>query len=829
MTRKIILLQIGIALSTFFTFAQLNITYFDEYWTKTTPEQAAYYRTKPVPVDSGFVITDYYIGGQLQMRGVSLSDTTDSFVGNVTWYYPNGKIKQVAEYKNGYNDGLIVCFDSLGSLTSKGIYVEGNPYSGSFETDYEQYRSIALFTDGVATQYSFSDNYNNNKAHVECFLTDNQTFKSISYYNQYGDLVGNATEIGESFNVINGDEVTYNYNPMVINSVSKIKNGVKSGPVKYYYSDGSLKYIEYIEDYDPSTEVETIIAQVFYNRINQTKDSLIYSEGLPFEGLLYTFQYDGAKSSDYDQVIAIDSYKNGTLNGISQYFDPSGYLKSSVTYVDGDIVGDKITFDANGNIKYKLTYKDGVEWNGTVEENSIITEYVDGSVTLTKELYTNQQVKKVTKNLKDGSTEATYYSISGEILGVLKTDAFYNMSGQEITFDVDSLYSINYYQNGNIIREIRYVKGDLLYDKSNNGTSLFTDPVSKQKYSCIYRDGSPFEGTALTYDYYYDVLSAKETFHNGMLNGESIEYQYDYESSVNNISKISTHQNDVLNGVQVEYYMGKPIMTKNFVDGIQQGESFFYDKDQQLLSKVNYVDGVAQNGKVYEFDNYHDIASSWNYENGALNGESVMYNYNNPVKILLYKNGDVVNQTTYCSFLTDTTLILTYSDGIPFNGKTAEDNTIQEYTNGTLVSTTIYNTENEPFIVSQQTFIDDQQKNTNYYSNGNVKDTYTIIDYYTQGESTAYNVDGDKLAQGMYVDSSPVSGSFAFFNVYDDSSYLILTLKNRCYEVVQYIDGKIYAKLSYVVKGKSDEPLLTIDTFLSSLSSQYPDYTIYKY
>jgi antitoxin component YwqK of YwqJK toxin-antitoxin module len=105
-------------------FAQGPI-YFDADWNETDLENAEYYR-HVTPLDTHFLIEDYYMSGQLQAKGVS-STASDPLVyqGEMTWYHGNGNISEQGTFENGIPNGVMSTYYADGTLRSRGTYVNG--------------------------------------------------------------------------------------------------------------------------------------------------------------------------------------------------------------------------------------------------------------------------------------------------------------------------------------------------------------------------------------------------------------------------------------------------------------------------------------------------------------------------------------------------------------------------------------------------------------------------------------------------------------------------------------------------------------------------------
>jgi antitoxin component YwqK of YwqJK toxin-antitoxin module len=333
----------------------------------------------------------------------------------------------------------------------------------------------------------------------------------------------------------------------------------------------------------------------------------------------------------------------------------------------------------------------------------------------------------------------------------------------------------------------------------------------------------------LEYEYDGTQVTAIRTYIDGQINGQSIDYSYNYDTETNDISLISNYKNGMLNGIQQVYKNGALICTRNYVDDALNGESIFYDENQAVLSKVNYMDGIPQNGKVYEYDEDNNIASALNYKNGNLNGESIYYEYGTLTRKEQYDNGIKTQATSYCSFLADTVLTLTYQNDEPYNGRSIEYNVLSEYKNGNLIQKTTYSDENDGAITMKEVFVDDKSTQFSYYADGTVKQKQTFVSETLNGEAVAYKPTGATLAQGTFAEGTPVSGSFACFNRYDETAYILVTIKGKSISATLYEDGK--AKSNYSSSATDEEVSETdvFSNFWTMLSTQFSDYDFNQY
>ena len=107
------------------SFAQNDTIWYDANWNKAQKKQASYFRPQPVEKNNGYWWVDYYISGAKQMEALSLNKDQEQFEGQVTWYYENGNIMQIVNYKNNSLYGLRKNYHESGPLKSQYSYIDG--------------------------------------------------------------------------------------------------------------------------------------------------------------------------------------------------------------------------------------------------------------------------------------------------------------------------------------------------------------------------------------------------------------------------------------------------------------------------------------------------------------------------------------------------------------------------------------------------------------------------------------------------------------------------------------------------------------------------------
>jgi len=112
-------------LSSLSLFAQKDTIWFDSNWKKTSKNKASYFRCHCVEKANGYWLTDYYISGTVQMEGLSLEKNAEVFQGMVKWYFENGNVFQIVNYKNGVLFGTRKVYFENGKLKNETTYVNG--------------------------------------------------------------------------------------------------------------------------------------------------------------------------------------------------------------------------------------------------------------------------------------------------------------------------------------------------------------------------------------------------------------------------------------------------------------------------------------------------------------------------------------------------------------------------------------------------------------------------------------------------------------------------------------------------------------------------------
>ena len=99
--------------------SEKDTLWFDSNWNPGAKSQASYFRPNPVKKDNGFLWADYYLSGAKQMEAISLKVNEEISDGTVTWYFENGNVMQIVNYKNNVLSGERKNYHESGPLKSQ--------------------------------------------------------------------------------------------------------------------------------------------------------------------------------------------------------------------------------------------------------------------------------------------------------------------------------------------------------------------------------------------------------------------------------------------------------------------------------------------------------------------------------------------------------------------------------------------------------------------------------------------------------------------------------------------------------------------------------------
>ncbi|WP_407401911.1 membrane-binding protein [Chryseobacterium sp.] len=450
-----------------------QIIYFNEDWEVTTKDKMEYYR-ETTKQGNLTLVKDFYKNGTPQMQGLASDSTPNAEVwdGQVTWYYPNGKVQTTSNFKNGTQMGISKGFDENGRVLEDMVYDKDINFRGTryaYKDDYGTYNSITEYEKSEPTKEVVYDE-DKDKIRYETVYTNGYEATETKYYDERGKYIG--TKYSKDY-VTSGVVVEYYYQPMKVKSISKYGKDESIVEEKLFYKNGKVakeKKLNKKDGVEKTYDVNGVkIAELAY-ALDKDSNSLS-----PADGVSYDF------SEDLDTPIRIATYAKGMLVSEKTYNEETKRLSSEVTYKDGE--NDKLSYyDDNGNLRSTLQYKDGMPYNGNIITNNSETVFSDGKVQTMK--ITDQDGKIFLEkkyNLAKNIYEAKIYNMDQKMIMSYTSDPESDLLNGVIT----------QYENGKAVRKAT-IKDDYLIDGK---LSLKTDDqrvereVSKKmQYYRVYND-----------------------------------------------------------------------------------------------------------------------------------------------------------------------------------------------------------------------------------------------------------------------------------------------------------------------------------------------------
>lgn len=249
----------------------------------------------------------------------------------VTTYYPNGRVKEVGNYKDGYPEGVFRQYDTLGKIVSSEVY-----------------------KDGVLIGKGIFDEKGREQGHWK-------------EYHETGELKAE----GDYLNGVRINDWTFFYPDGKIDQKGKYDvRGRPIGTWKWYYENGQLlREEQYSEGVRNGTLIEydengNIITQGEY--IDGLKEGFWFFQIADYreEGNYVAGERQGLWKHTYTTTGKQrfeGSYINGQPDGEHIYWYDNGKVWQKGKYIYGRKEGDWKHYQEDGVLLLTITYKDGVE------------------------------------------------------------------------------------------------------------------------------------------------------------------------------------------------------------------------------------------------------------------------------------------------------------------------------------------------------------------------------------------------------------------------------------------------------------------------------------
>ncbi|MFZ4785681.1 MAG: hypothetical protein ACOYLH_09395 [Flavobacteriales bacterium] len=401
-------------------------------------------------------------------------------VGEWKFYYPNGVLKEINNYKDGELDGKATSYHENGKVSSEMYYEKGLA-----QGYYREYNQIGTITEegyyedsqlhGPITAY-----YNNGQLRSKDFYWKGSKngeqvdyrldgSRDISFFYHHGILLNaicydrDSKEVGKSdLNTGTGEYTLYN-NWGVPVLKGNLKYGGFDGNIQEFYTDG--KPFNSHSHFDGMREGEYKEYALNGNLIE---------EGQYFnDEMTGTWKYYAAIDGKLMRTVEM---KNDSRNGKYTIYYKSGAVCEERNYLNDQRDGDIKMYAPDGSLMIEMHYIDGVLLsytylgsNGKLVADKIV-ENDNGTITA----YYQNGKKSIEFGLKNGDFEGDYtvYLPSGKIL-----KQFSYVDGWSVNKAVD------YYPNGQLYMEGNYLNGN------ENGTFKWYHENGKLAIEETYQEG----------------------------------------------------------------------------------------------------------------------------------------------------------------------------------------------------------------------------------------------------------------------------------------------------------------------------------------------------
>ncbi|MEP2281163.1 hypothetical protein [Maribacter sp.] len=792
-------------------FSQNDTIFYDAKWKVVSKEEASFFRPKVEKIGNLYKVEDYYINGNIQMRGTSSSNQKDVWEGVVSWYDENGKIYQQGTYANNRLNGEYISYE--GDKRIVGQYKDGSFISGAMVSNYGEGHFYQEKKGDSLLQVYFAVDINGIR--YENYSTAKKGNYLSKYYDDKGDLIGERKLLSSGY--IKGLEVYYYYDPMRIQKVNYMPYGHVLTNA-WYYANGQIR---------EKVKSDEKWSKEYYDKRGKLLGEIEFQlngEYLnPVDGDLISFHQSNV--NDLSEAIrSVSTYSDGKIIE-EQMFSTNGKETGIAKYENGFKVL-QVNYDGNGKEVHRMEFKNSLPFNGaeTTPYHTIV--YKDGELVEEIVFYrdTQKPLKRITK------TKEVYYDIEGNVLGELQVN-FKNgygtpWQGKRFTLGAESgeVLGMNEFKEGVLVRRTDFRKR--LVGKETYETFKKIEEYGKSGYDKIreihfYSNGQL--QSDITYENYKEV---KGVFY--AENGKELgvyDYSnkdgkhYEFFRDTNEIRLFENYVDGVLitskrfeMQTNVDYYEKMPILIHEF--DINCCESFYSDKTGELLGSVEYVnqkpwkgiayDGVdkakytidkgERNGDYVKYDYSGKIAEEGQYVNDKKEGVFNYYNYYGALKKTENYNegalhGDVIFYDEEGKLMSK----VEYKGGKPYNGTVL----LNMYSKGKINEETYVDG-----VLTKRISYGENGKNVSTYINGEENETiayyedsalmrlkYQTKSSYLDGEIIRYDMEGKEQYKAVLKRGKLISGTILLTtNDYNNKVSHIKVTKSEDLLSVEVID-----------------------------------------
>lgn len=449
-----------------------NLIFYDAYGTK---DNEAYFN-KDGYRDGKSVY--YFPSGKIRTEA---NFKEGSLEGERTIFYANGQVSEKMNFKDNNEHGMLKSYHLNGKLKYTGYYDGGNKQAehisyNQFGTPIASYYYLNNDQDGYTVYYSANGKKDYEEEYYRGWLK-----KTIQY-----DSTGNVISTS-NFPAGNGELVYKHFNGKVYIRAT-YKNYAANGKYESFYFDGTPDLVLYYKNGNK----DSIARTYYYGGKIQNEGSYAFGEKTGE----WKYYYENGKLN------YTENYIDGEENGPETIYNEDGTKNRSMVYKNGTLDGPYILYGDNNEVAAQLNFhndvlisytyygKDGkliapiAVKNGT----AMITAYYKNGNKSVEINYENSEVNGIRKLF---FTSGALHVDGERLLGYEHgTKKIYYPNGKlekEENYYYGNLHGLvkSYYANGNVKMEQNWYNGEL------NGTTKYFDETGKVKE---------------TRSYYYDML-----------------------------------------------------------------------------------------------------------------------------------------------------------------------------------------------------------------------------------------------------------------------------------------------------------------------------------
>lgn len=503
------------------------------------------------------------------------------------------------------------------------------------------------------------------------------------------------------------------------------------------------------------------------------------------------------------------------------------------------------SFDSLKKKSYRLITKEGKPFAGEIYDLGVLYTYEKGKQIKVTCYYNNSTQPYAIKKVDT----IQYFDIKGDVVGELN---YATDNGEFVPLNGDKYE----YKQGRFVSYLKYQDRAIVYQGKFN---LEAKAVFQLQHEVFYKNEKYYKENV----YYTDgKLRVTNWYSQDNLN---VLISSDYYNQ--NEQYLGTYNEQTKTGVNVYFYddffikqiktekEGRVLKEINFLKETEpvvktriyyklseidyaQGQGWFYDQKGELISSVEYKDGIPWSGTTYEFSDGNVVISP--YVNGFIDGIQEIYaDYPNTPLILRknvykdkklrleqwYEQGELLQELEYASaneanaideLISKGKKYIVYRDGQPYHGSetTEELSHIREdiYRKGKKIETT-YTAHNGLVFAKEFFFADSKIRRIFYNDQGR-----EIISYEVQFERLngdySYTDKNGITYKATFQKGYLISGEVLYNYINEDDQH------NLYYIYVKRLGSKVDIKLKDVSENKwlNEQTISTEDIVYPNIS-----------